>query len=269
MSDKLRVGAVSYMNTKPLVWELERMDDTIELYFEVPSTLSTMFDNGLLDVALLPAVRYLEDSSYRIIPDISISANGMVESVNLLLKKDISSLQEVALDTSSRTSRILTAIILNKRYSLTPDFIDWDGGVDVDGCNSDAVLLIGDNAMRIEGRKERTLDLGDEWRKLTNLPFVFALWVTKRDTDLRGFDRILQNTKRNGLAALEKIAEFESKRLGFSKEVCLNYLGSSIQYNLGRREIDGLVEFYNLAAEMGLIEQNVHSEQPFIKFYGE
>ncbi|MGR3319699.1 MAG: menaquinone biosynthetic enzyme MqnA/MqnD family protein, partial [Candidatus Anammoxibacter sp.] len=182
MSDKLKVGAVSYMNTKPLVWGLEKMHDVVELYYEVPSRLCQMFDNGLLDVALLPVVRYFENDKYRVIPDISIATKGLVESVNLFLKKDISGINEVALDISSRTSRALTAIVLREQYGLSPKFVDWKDGLDIDSSNSDAVLLIGDDAMKIKSDKYRVLDLGDEWFKLTQLPFVFALWVTKCDT---------------------------------------------------------------------------------------
>lgn len=258
MHDKLKVGAVSYMNARPLVWGLEKMQEVVELYFEVPSKLCQMFDDGLLDVALLPAIRYFDNDEYRIIPGISISTKGMVESVNLFLKKDINSIKEVALDTNSLSSRVLTAIILQKRYGLNPDFVDWNNGLDIDRSNSDAILLIGDNAMKIKNQKYMVLDLGDEWYKLTHLPFVFAFWVTKCDKKLHGFDKILQKTKKNGIKAIDEISEIEARRLNFSKHECLNYLSKSIIYDLGENEVKGLKKFYDYALKLGLIGQNKH-----------
>lgn len=258
MHDKLKVGAVSYMNARPLVWGLEKMQEVVELYFEVPSKLCQMFDDGLLDVALLPAIRYFDNDEYRIIPGISISTKGMVESVNLFLKKDINSIKEVALDTSSLSSRVLTAIILQKRYGLNPDFVDWNNGLDIDRSNSDAILLIGDNAMKIKNQKYMVLDLGDEWYKLTHLPFVFAFWVTKCDKKLHGFDKILQKTKKNGIKAIDEISEIEAGRLNFSKHECLYYLSKSIIYDLGENEVKGLKKFYDYALKLGLIGQNNH-----------
>lgn len=271
------------MNAKPLVWGLEKRKDILErldleLYFDVPSKLCQMFDNGLLDVALLPAVSYFEDDKYRIIPGVSISTRGMVESVNLFLKKDVNRIKEVALDTSSRTSRALAAIILKKRYGLNPDFTDWDNGLDIDKSSSGAVLLIGDNAMKFNDQRYKVLDLGNEWYKLTRLPFVFAFWVTRCGTKLHGLDKILQKTKEDGIKAIDEIAAIEAERLNFSKEKCLNYLAKSIRYDLGKSEVKGLEKFYEYALEMGLINQGDHAEaannikqdaRRFIKFYRE
>ncbi len=267
MTGKLRVGAVSYMNTKPLVWGLESYKDIADFYFDVPSKLYQVFSQGDLDIALLPAVCYFEKNSYRIIPNISISTYGRVESVNLYLKKDIKDVKVVALDTSSRTSRILTAIILRKQYGLNPDFINWDKGLSIDESQADAVLLIGDNAMKIHDSKYRILDLGNEWQDLTGLPFVFAVWVTKCDTILNGFDKILQKAKDEGIKAIEKIAESEAKRLGFTKEICSNYLRNAIRYDLGEEELQGVRKFYEYGVELGLIKKAKDEGEKLIRFY--
>lgn len=266
---KLRVGAVSYMNTKPLVWGLENREDIIDLFFEVPSKLGKMFEDGLLDVALLPAIRYFGNSQYRIIKDISIAAKGRVDSVNLYIRKNIDNIKEVALDTSSLTSRVLTAIILKKSYGVSPRFTDWHNGTDIKSTRSDAVLLIGDDAMRIEDDDYKVLDLAEEWYKLTNLPFVFAFWVTRSDTKLEGFDKILLETKLNGIRAIDQIAPIESKRLNFSVEVCKKYLSKSINYDLGNDEIKGLNKFYEFALELGLLNNNDENidKENYIKFY--
>lgn len=269
MTNKLKVGAVSYMNTKPLVWGLEEISDSIELTFAVPSKLSKMFESGLLDVALLPAIRYFGNEEFRIIPDISIAAIGKVESVNLYIKKDIDEINEIALDTNSRTSRALTGIILQKRYGLKPRFVDWQGGIDFQHSRSDAVLLIGDDAMRVNNSNYIVLDLAEEWHKLTRLPFVFAFWVTKNGTKLNGFDKILLKAKNDGLNAIDEIAAIESKRLGFSTEVCKKYLSESIKYDLGEIEIKGLETFYGLALEIGLLKNDngQNDTKNIIKFY--
>lgn len=278
MVKKFRVGAVSYMNTKPLVWGLEKRKDLVDLFFEVPSKLSQMFEKGTLDVALLPAVSYFGHEKYRIIPGISIAAKGFVKSVNLFLKKDINKIKKVALDTSSQTSRILTVVILKKRYGLNPEFKDLSKGIDIERTDADAVLLIGDNAMNVKDNKFEVIDLGDEWYKLTSLPFVFAFWVTKRNTKLNGFDKILQETKEKGIKAIDEIAAIESKRLNFTKEECASYLSKSILYDLQEEEINGLKRFYDYALDMDLICQNskrdVYSvtnqnHNDFVKFYSD
>ena len=276
MIKKFRVGAVSYMNTKPLVWGLEERQDLVDLFFEVPSKLSQMFECGMLDIALLPAVSYFGHDKYRIIPGISIAAKGFVKSVNLFLKKDIRKIKKVALDTSSRTSRILTVVILKKLYGLSPEFVDISQKIDIEKIDSDAVLLIGDNAMNIQNKKFEVIDLGNEWYKLTSLPFVFAFWVTKQNTKLNGFDKILQETKEKGIKAIDEIAAIESKRLNFSKEECASYLSKSILYDLQEEEINGLKRFHDYALEMDLISQNSKSavsritnqnHNDFVKFY--
>ncbi len=252
MTDKLKVGAVSYLNTKPLVWGLDKMDGIIDLHYEVPSKLFKMFAGGLLDIALIPIIRYFGNEDYRVIPDISISSKGRVESVNLYVTGDVNNIKTVALDTSSLTSRALTAVILKKRYNLSPDFIDWNNGPDIATSGADATLIIGDNAMKPYDNKYKVLDLGEEWMNLTGLPFVFAVWVTKDGADLRGFDKVLKEAKENGINSLEKIAEAESKRLNFSKEVCLNYLSKAIHYDLGKDEINGVEKFNEYTLELGL-----------------
>lgn len=271
MQKKLKVGAVSYMNTKPLVWGLEEQNDSIELFFDVPSKLCKKFEQGLLDVALLPAIRYLGMENWCVIPEISIAAQGKVDSVNLYVKKSCKEISEVALDTSSRTSRALTEIILKKKYGLKPKFIDWVNGINLEKSNADAILLIGDDAMRINNSDYKILDLAEEWYDLTNLPFVFAFWVTKRDTDLNGFDKILLKTKENGLNAIDKISEIESKRLGFSKDLCQKYLSKSIRYDLGENEIKGVKQFYEFAIETGVVNSDSKTTtlNNHIEFYKE
>lgn len=255
MQTKLRVGAVSYMNTKPLVWGLDKRKDIIDLCFEVPSKLGRMFDAGLLDAALLPTIKYFENDNNRVIPDISIAAKSMVESVNLFVKGNIKDIKKVALDTSSLTSRALTSVILSEQYGLKPDITDWENGMNIEDSDSDAVLLIGDNAMKVKNDQFEVVDLANEWFKLTNLPFVFAVWVTKCGTKLNGVDKILKDAKENGLKAVDEIAAIESKRLGFSKEDCVRYLTKSITYDLGKSEINGLEKFYYYSKKLGLINQ--------------
>lgn len=279
MRDKLRVGAVSYMNARPLIWGLEKGKNLIDLHLDIPSRLYKLFEEDKLDIALLPAIAYIRNASYRIIPDISISSKGAVESVNLFLKRDINDIKEVAIDMSSLTSRALTSIILQERYGLRPQFIDWDNGLDFSRSSPDALLLIGDNAMIYKAYQFKTvLDLGNEWHKLTGLPFVYAFWVTRAKKKLHGLDKALKETKEAGLKALEEIAGIEAKRLNFPKSDCLRYLSSSIHYDLGESEIKGLKRFYSYAIKIGLVNQQVsnnninkprHDEEVCIKFYGE
>ena len=257
MTKKLRLGVVPYMNAKPLIYGLSQQTNSIELSFEVPSLLPTMLNNDQIDVAIIPSIEYFRSGNYAIIPDISISSCGSVESVKIFSKVPIQNIRTAALDKSSLTSCALTKIILKEQYHLSPQYTQWNKQYNISGTNADAVLLIGDNAMKVTDNEYVTLDLGQAWFEYTGLPFVYAVWVVKRDRCIPGINKMLKSAREAGIRSVKELAATESHRLQLTQERCLNYLTKSIRYNLGKEEIKGFRAFYQHAVSLGLAPKGV------------
>ncbi len=257
MAKKLRLGVVPYMNAKPLIYGLNKYTETVELLFEVPSLLSGMLNDNRIDVALIPSIEYFRNGNYAIIPDISLSSIGAVESVKIFSRVPIQNIRTAALDKSSLTSCTLTKIIFEERYHISPQYTQWNKQYDISNINTDALLLIGDNAMKVADNGYVTLDLGLAWFEYTRLPFVYAVWVVKRDNHITGINNLLKDAKEAGIKYVNTIAVDESQRLQLTKERCLNYLTNSIRYDLGKEEIRGLQTFYNHAVSLGLAAKGV------------
>jgi len=257
MMKKLRIGAVPYMNAKPLIYGLDQHQDEIEMVFEVPSLLPGMLNNDQIDVAIIPSIEYFRNGNYAIIPDISIASIGTVESVKIFSKVSIQNIRSAALDKSSLTSCALTKIILREHYHLAPQYSQWNKQYDIEGTDTDAVLIIGDNALKIIDNGYITLDLGQSWYEFTGLPFVYALWVVKRDRRIPGINNLLKNAKEAGLRSVKALSITESQRLQLTQERCLNYLTNSIRYDFGKDEIKGFLAFYQHAVSLGLAPKGV------------
>lgn len=258
MKDKatvpIRVGAVSFLNTRPLVRYLDTQGTPkIRLTLEVPSRLADMMQASELDVALLPSIEYFRGKDYRILPGISLSSNGMVLSVRIYSKVPLESIRKLALDTSSRTSVALTKVLLKRNLGSLPNFVNCSPTTSLCAVDADAILLIGDPAMAFHSDEPvYTFDLGEEWKKLTGLPFVYAMWVAKPDVELGGLHLILLKARDEGLTKLAAIAAEASRETGLREEVCFHYLKNIMKYGLGEPEIEALRVFQKLAAEDGL-----------------
>ncbi len=249
---KLRIGVVPYMNAKPLICELSQRTNLVELTLEVPSLLPGMLNHDHIDVALIPSIEYFRNGNYTIIPDVSISSTGAVESVKIFSKVPMQDIRTVALDKSSLTSCTLTKIIFHEVYHTSPQYTQWNNLYDISRIDTDAALIIGDNAMKVIDNGYITLDLGQAWFEYTGLPFVYALWVVKKDRHIPGLNNLLKNAKETGIRLVKSIAAAESQRLQLSQERCLHYLTNSIRYNLGNEEIKGLQAFYHYAVSLAL-----------------
>src|SRR3989338_5993147 len=187
MKKSLRVGAVPYLNTKPLVAGIEG-GRGVELRLAVPSQLPDLLERGELDVALIPSIEYLRGRPFFVVPDTSIASRGAVESVLLFLRVPrVRDVKRVALDESSLTSAALARIILQERYGLrlsSVEYVPWPRNQDLNDTQADAVLVIGDNAMKMgvdfgirnsdfgfqirnpQSAIHNYLDLGAEWKAL-------------------------------------------------------------------------------------------------------
>jgi chorismate dehydratase len=255
----VRVGAVNYLNTKPLICDLESLAPEAELVLDVPSRLADRLAAGELDVALIPVIEYFRSGGYSIVPDIAIASRGPVLSVTLFSREPWTGIRRVALDAGSRTSAALTQILLHRRYGVSPEVVPLPLDQDAEDVDADAVLLIGDRAMRacLPGFAH-AFDLGQEWFDWTGLPFVYAVWAVRAGADLGGVAEALAEAKRRGLARAGQIAHREAPRLELDAGFCRRYLSNILHFDLGPREQAGLHHSYMLACELGLTRRGVN-----------
>jgi chorismate dehydratase len=256
MSSRVRIGAVNYLNAKPLIYDLERIAPDVDLILDLPSRLADRLAANDLDVALIPVIEYLRAGTYALVPDIAIATRGPVLSVTLFSKLPWKEIRSVALDEGSRTSAALVQMIFRRRYGVSPSVQQLPIDADPEAMATDAVLLIGDRAMHacLAGHPY-AYDLGEEWTEWTGLPFVFAVWAVRPGVPLDRVTQALQDSKRLGLANIGAIAEQEAPRLGLGAGFCRRYLTNVIRYDLGPRELAGLKRFGEWAGELGLIDR--------------
>ena len=256
-----RVGAVSYLNAKPLYYRLAERAPGIELTLDLPSRLASSLAAGDLDVALIPSVEYLRGaaSGYEILPGFAIAAKGPVRSVKLFSRVPFSRVRRLALDEGSRTSQALARVWLDAQHAVRPERIEsLPMGVSPLESTADAVLVIGDRAMKVPHEPfHEVVDLAEAWNSLTGLPFVFALWVVRPDVDLRDLPEILDLCRRDGLFHAQALAEEHGPRLGLDVSEAYDYLTRVLSYNLGESELAGLRHFADKAADLGLAPQGV------------
>ncbi len=246
--------AVTYLNTKPLIYQLEKRFPQGQLVFDLPSRLADALARRELDVALIPSVEYLREPRYRIVSDACIACRGPVLSVKLFSRVEPEQIGTLALDEGSRTSAVLVQILLRERYGLAPELVPLPLGADLDEAEADAVLLIGDRAIRSPaGRFEAVWDLGDQWCRWAELPFVFAMWVARDDAQVDDLENALSAARDQGVKHLPAIAEAEAARHGLSVGQCLHYLRDNLHFVLGDGERRGLQQFSDHACRLGLV----------------
>ncbi len=255
----LRVGAVNYLNTKPLIYGFDRLAPHARLVLDLPSRLADQLAQGQLDVALIPTIEFFHDPRYTIVSDACIACRGPVLSVKLLCRKPVEQIRTLALDEGSRTSAALVRILLAERFGVTPELQPLPIGARLSDTQADAVLLIGDRSMHApEGERFAAIwDLGDEWCRWTGLPFVFAMWVGRADVDLAGIDTLLGDARDQGLAHLDEIVAQEAAPLGLTNPQCFAYLHDNLYFYLGPREMQGLNLFYKKASDLKLAPPGV------------
>jgi chorismate dehydratase len=251
----IRLGAVSYLNTRPLVYGLDRQPERFAVRFDVPSRCAALLHANDVDLGLIPSIEYLHGPDYRIVPDLSIASDGPVASVALFSKRETSEIRTIALDTSSRTSVALLRILCSQWFEIQPEFITMPPDLRGMISRCDAALVIGDNALFAdhESLGLQKIDLGEEWIGMTGLPFVYAFWAGR--PGIAGPEDVaaLQRARDQGLAAAATIAEQSFPGQPQKAAVAETYLREHIKYALGDREKAGLRRFYELAAELGLV----------------
>ena len=254
----MRLGCLPYLNVKPLVYPLEHgsLPEGWELVYAPPSRLAEMLVRGEIAAAPVSSFATFIHPELKMCPGICIASDGPVRSVLLMSKKNPMNIDTVALDASSLSGANMLRIILEESFSLRPRFVSMAPSPVsrmLEEC--DAAMVIGNPAMLHPKDGLHILDLGEEWKKLTGLPAVFAVWAGRDITP--DLVETLEESKRVGLSMLPEIAREESAKLGLPYEVCHDYLARVMVYDLGERETLGLQAFRDKCIAHGLVRSEV------------
>jgi chorismate dehydratase len=280
---RLKISAISYLNTAPLMWDFEREQPApgqvadYDISYTVPSACAEALRAGTADIGIIPSAAYAAVPNLVIIPDVAIASRRAVRSILLVSKRPgktpvdplsrnppskekwLKEVRTVALDTSSMTSVALAKILFAKWLGGARDYKPMAPNLDamLDAC--DAAVLIGDPALQIDRTRYFTLDLAEEWVARTGKSFVFAFWAIRKKAlegrDGGAIEQAFKQSRDHGLEprSLETIAQEWAARLGLNIEAIRVYLTQNIHYYLDPPCLEGLALYYHLAAEIGAL----------------
>jgi chorismate dehydratase len=206
--------------------------------------------SGQFDVALLPVIDYQRMDNLFLIPSGGIGCDGPTLTVRLFSKVPMSRIRSLACDTDSHTSVALARVILDQVHACRPELIPWTFGQPT---HTDARLVIGDKVVTGHHQEfDHQIDLGEAWKKMTGLPFVFATWMARDGFAVGDLPNRLQIAKRNGLAHVEQI--IRDHAAGWPRELAEQYLTSYLRFDIGPRQLEAIDRFHDLAARLGIIK---------------
>jgi predicted solute-binding protein len=254
MTDPVRLGAVDYLNVRPLVYGLEAHSTRLSLRFDVPSVCARLLAAGDIDLGMVPSITYLDRPDDRIVPGVCIGSDGPVASVALFTRRPISDVRSIALDTSSRTSVMLTRVLCRRFFDIAPTFIDRPPDLDAMLSRADAALLIGDPALFVDAgaRGVDKIDLGAVWTEMTGLPFVWAFWSGPDLAKTAAIVPLLQQSAETGMVHTDEIARVYCGGDPARTPVARTYLRENLMFRLSDRALEGLRTFYREAMALGL-----------------
>jgi len=250
----VRLGAVDYLNARPLVHGLEKRPDLFALRFDPPSRCAVLLHEGSIDVGMIPVIEYCRGPEYRIVPGMAIVSARTVASVALFTKVPVDKVRTIAADTSSRTSNALLRILCAERFRIQPAFTPMAPDPDAMLAEHDAALIIGDPALYLDpdAKGVEKIDLGEEWNDMTGLPFVWAFWAGRPEIVSPAAVAALGEARDAGVAASDAIA---AAYCGPERAALVQaYLRDNIQYDLGARQVQGIRAYYALATRHQLID---------------
>jgi chorismate dehydratase len=251
-----RISASSYSNTAPLVWSFlyGRDHGRVEIILDnAPARSAELLEQDRVNAALVPVIAYQTIAGLRLIPDVCVGARERVRSVCLVTRgADLKDVRSVALDTSSKTSVVLSKIIFREFVGSEPEWKPANPDLGAMLNLSDAALLIGDPALAIDEAEYRKFDLAELWHRHTGLGFVFAMWMSKGDTC--GID--FAQARDEGLAHADGIAANYAAVTGLSPYEMKRYLTENISYSMDESMRLGMELYFRLAAKNGFISEN-------------
>jgi chorismate dehydratase len=268
---RLRISAISYLNTAPLMWDFEhgKAGRNFDVSYTLPSVCARALEAGRADIGIIPAAAYVQIPDLMVLPGMAIASRRPVRSILLVSRVPVEKIRTVALDTSSMTSVALTKILFEKWLGGGRTFTPMAPDVEKMLAQNDAGLVIGDPALQIDRSRYLTLDLAEEWIRYTGKPFVFAFWAVRRAALLeiapsQDLATVFQRSRDHGLEpkSLDQISREWAPRLGLTQSDVRSYLSQNIYYNLDAPCLEGLQLFYRYAAEIGAL--NVAPEMRFL-----
>ena len=254
----VRVGCVKYLNARPLI---RGWPGNVE--FDHPSALCQRLAKGELDVALVSSFEFLRNPIYRIVDDVSISSDGPVYSVVVAHRGEFSNIEEIELDPASETAVNLLRCLLAE-LGLTARLA---GAVPGSAGLPRARLIIGDQAITFRQNHAdefRFWDLGEQWKKLTGLPFVYALWLIRPEVpDAKSIAQRLRGLRDENFADIQVIvadavADADAKKQAITQEFLNRYYNEYLRFGFGTREKQGLQTFADLCAKHGVLPKQDH-----------
>jgi len=260
----MRIAASTYLNSAPLVYSftqgfLRKKYDFIG--DEAPSRCAEMLEAGECEIALIPVIEFQRIPGLRIVPEIAVASKKRVRSVLIASRRPLEDVRRLTLDPASRTSQTLVKILFLRRYGFLPECAERAMGPSTGVQNlfgaADAALVIGDPAMRLEasarGLDLKIYDLAEEWRAMTGLPFVFAVWAARGLPNLPSLVDDLIAAKREGVDHIEQIATQYASELELPRSELLGYLTQNVNYDMDDENLLGMGAYFELAHECGLI----------------
>jgi chorismate dehydratase len=285
---KLRISAISFLNTAPLMWDFENgmppvVENTgaevkaatpavgshvsgtplardFEVDYTIPSHCADLLRTGKADIGIIPAATYASIPELVIVPNVAIAAKNPVRSILLISKVPREQIRSLAADISSRTSVALTRVLFHHWCEHAPEFTPAEPHLESMLARCDAALLIGDPALRVDRSRYQTWDLAEEWQEWTGKPFVFAFWAvraaalreTRPELDVAA---VFQNSRDHGVQPehISLIAQTWASHVGVSPAVICSYLTRHIYFWLDEKCQAGLELFFHYAAQCGAI----------------
>lgn len=279
--NKLRISIVQYLNTAPLVWGFTNgpLRGKYDLSFTVPSQCAEDLGAGRADVAIIPAIEYQRIPGLAILPDMAIASKNQVRSLLIVAQKPVEQVKTFALDCSSRSTQVLTRILCAEKWRIAPQFAEALPDLHEMLHNADAALLIGDPALRVSlaikkdsrpGGPGQTVcqaaalgiacsdllyvhDVVGEWRALTGLPAVLAVWAARRELATAELAADFLASRDFGLSHLKEISYEAAQDLELPQRALESYLRDNIDFSLDRENRRGLALYFENAAKLGLI----------------
>jgi chorismate dehydratase len=257
---RLRISAISFLNTVPLMWDFEHgtSGSQFDISYTVPSDCAAQLRAGTADIGIIPAAAYATTPDLAIIPGVAIAARRPVRSILLVSKVPLESIRTVALDTSSLTSVALTKVLFDRWLGGHMSFTSMAPQVDQMLAENDACMVIGDAALQVDRYQYLTLDLAEEWIRFTGKPFVFAFWAVRQaalENAPQDLAITFQRSRDHGVQpeSIDEIARQWSPRVGLTEADVRSYLTENIHYQLDPGCLEGLQLFYRYAADCGAL----------------
>jgi chorismate dehydratase len=262
----LRISAISFLNTAPLMWDFEhgeaaeRLRKSFDIDYTIPSRCAEQLKEGSADIGIIPVAAYAAIPDLVIVPDVAIAARNKVRSILLVSKVPLEKIRSVATDDSSRTSAALVEIYLRKFVGTDPGFSRQKPSLREMLQWHDAALLIGDPALQARTDGYFVYDLAEEWKRWTGRPFVFAFWAVRKAA-LQNYGaepdiaQVFQQSRDHGLKHIPEIASAWAPRLDLSARLITEYLTENVDYSLDADNLEGLRLFFRYGVECGLFDR--------------